>query len=253
MREKTVNPKSKAREIFWMCECECGNSLIVSTTDLTSGKTSQCWDCCSTSSGKTRRKSIVGNKFGRLTVIEMIYGVTTNSGKKISHCKCLCDCGNVVVRARDTLFSSKTPSCGCARKEIFRNACGTDVDGMKFGKLKVIETLWEETPVKLKCMCDCGNEYIGVKTQITYGRTQSCGCLQREMASLSNEKDWTSHVSPYGIKFISQNTMNSKGQWLWNCECGLCGNHFVCLPARVNNGHITSCGCNVHRLSKVSS
>ena len=37
--------------------------------------------------------------------------------------------------------------------------------------------------------------------------------------------------------------MNDKGQWLWRCKCGMCGNEFTALPARINNGHITSCGC----------
>ena len=37
--------------------------------------------------------------------------------------------------------------------------------------------------------------------------------------------------------------MNDKGQWLWRCKCGICGNEFIALPAKVNNGHITSCGC----------
>ena len=37
--------------------------------------------------------------------------------------------------------------------------------------------------------------------------------------------------------------MNDKGQWLWKCKCGICGNEFTALPAKINNGHITSCGC----------
>jgi hypothetical protein len=39
--------------------------------------------------------------------------------------------------------------------------------------------------------------------------------------------------------------MNNKGQWLWKCRCGICGNTFTALPAKVNNGHITSCGCRI--------
>ena len=37
--------------------------------------------------------------------------------------------------------------------------------------------------------------------------------------------------------------MNNKGQWLWRCKCGICGNEFTALPARINNDHTTSCGC----------
>jgi hypothetical protein len=39
--------------------------------------------------------------------------------------------------------------------------------------------------------------------------------------------------------------MNDKGQWLWKCRCGICGNLFTALPAKINNGHITSCGCRI--------
>ena len=39
--------------------------------------------------------------------------------------------------------------------------------------------------------------------------------------------------------------MNDKGQWLWRCKCGVCENEFTALPAKVNNGHITSCGCSM--------
>ena len=37
--------------------------------------------------------------------------------------------------------------------------------------------------------------------------------------------------------------MNEKGQWVWECRCPLCKNLFYELPAKVNNGHTTSCGC----------
>ena len=135
-------------------------------------------------------------------------------------------------------------------KEVVKKSCGTDVDGLRFGKLVVLETLWDESPVKLRCLCDCGSEYIGVKTQITYGRTQSCGCFQKERASEANEKIWTGVISPYGVKFLFKHSRNKLGQWLWVCECGLCGKTFIALPAKINNGHITSCGCRARSLKE---
>jgi hypothetical protein len=67
--------------------------------------------------------------------------------------------------------------------------------------------------------------------------------MQRDKASESNIKDWTGVISDCGVEFLRQENMNNKGQWLWRCKCGVCGNEFVALPARINNGHITSCGC----------
>lgn len=66
-----------------------------------------------------------------------------------------------------------------------------DITGKKYGRLTVLkefgrnksrEILWE-------CKCDCGNSKT-VKityTNLTHGNTQSCGCLQKERASISNK------------------------------------------------------------------
>ena len=75
-----------------------------------------------------KRIDLTGQKFGKLTVIEMIYG----SGDKKTYCRCKCDCGNEVIREQYGLKRTKMPSCGCARKEIMRKACGTDINGKKF-------------------------------------------------------------------------------------------------------------------------
>ena len=161
--EQTGNESNKNKKRkYWLCNCVCGGNSIVSSSDLVSGKTKQCKDCGRADTGRAKRKTIVGNKYGMLTVVNEIYGIVTKSGKKITKCECICDCGEKVLRTRDHLFQSEVPSCGCVKREIIRKACGTNVDGEKFGRLTVIETLWDESPVKLKCSCDCGVLYIGV-------------------------------------------------------------------------------------------
>lgn len=239
---KTNNPNNKKKSIFWLCKCECGNETIVPTTSLLSGKSIQCKECGIKASGKSKRKDVIGKKFGKLTIISISYE-KDNNNKTRKFCKCICDCGNIVIRKYDDLTKSETPSCGCAKREIVIKSCGTNVDGQKFGRLTVLETMWDETPIRLRCKCDCGNEYIGVKRDICSGHTQSCGCLHSEAISISNTKDWTGTISDFGIMFLSPHSLNDTGQWLWNCKCGICGNIFVAMPAKVNNGHITSCGC----------
>lgn len=102
---------------------------------------------------------------------------------------------------------------------------------------------WASHPTKCICQCECGNITKVINTGLTSGKTQSCGCLQKEKAGIATTKDFTNTITPYGIKILQKAKRNNKNQWLWECECGICGKHFNELPARVLNGHVTSCGC----------
>ena len=160
---------------------------------------------------------------------------------------CICDCGNpeTIIISGDYLKRSECPSCGCEayKNRVEKNRVNNI--GQKFGRLIIKDIIWDEKPVKAICKCDCGNDYVGIKAAIVAGKTQSCGCLQSENTSKANTKDWTNYIAESGVKFIRQDHMNDKGQWIWECECPLCGNPFYELPAKVNNGHTTSCGCRI--------
>lgn len=187
-----------------------------------------------------------GQKIGKLNVVKRAPD-KISGGRKRTMWFCRCDCGNQddVIVSADYLKRSKCPSCGC---EVTKNKIKynrVDNIGQKFGRLTIIDVLWDYDRSKAVCKCDCGNIYVGVKSDIVCGHTKSCGCLQSENTSFANTKDWTGYVSNYGIEFICQDHMNNKGQWLWKCRCGVCGNYFIALPAKVNNGHITSCGCRI--------
>ena len=189
-------------------------------------------------------KDLAGQKFGKLTILYRAES-KISGGKKRTMWHCVCDCGNEIDVSADYLNKSKCPSCGCeaTKNRIEKNRI--DHTGQKFGRLTIVDILWDEKPAKAICKCDCGNDYIGVKTDIVSGHTKSCGCLQSENTSAANTKDWTGRVSESGVEFLYQHHMNKKGQWMWMCRCGVCGNLFVALPAKVNNGHITSCGCRI--------
>lgn len=131
------------------------------------------------------------------------------------------------------------------KRNYIIKSCGRDINGQKFGRLTVLETIWNEEFPKVKCRCDCGNIVILNKNYVQSGHTQSCGCLQKETASLTNTKDWTGIVSDYGVEFISQSRKNKLGQWLWNCKCPLCNKIFEILPANIMDGSTTSCGCKI--------
>lgn len=59
-----------------------------------------------------RVKDLVGEKFGRLTVVSYV-GSTRSS----SEWQCQCECGNTRVVLRTNLMNGQTTSCGCFRRE----------------------------------------------------------------------------------------------------------------------------------------
>jgi hypothetical protein len=62
-------------------------------------------------------KDLMGQRFGRLTVIEKSDKRTRGRGL-IWHC--VCDCGNEVFVPSTCLIERKSQSCGCLQKEIRR-------------------------------------------------------------------------------------------------------------------------------------
>lgn len=64
----------------------------------------------------TKILDLIGQKFGRLTVIEF------NSIKnRASYWKCKCDCGTEIITSGNNLRTGHTKSCGCIQKEFTRS------------------------------------------------------------------------------------------------------------------------------------
>ena len=189
-----------------------------------------------------KRRDYTGSRFGKLTVTEMHYGIQHGS-KKRTECTCVCDCGSKTRTVIDNIISGKKVSCGCDTSFRRSMSMRKDLTGMRFGRLRVESMDYSRRKSIAVCRCDCGSTVSVNSALLSYGRTQSCGCLQSERASESNTKDWSGISSPYGITMLRRNSMDKYGKWLWDCECGICGNIFIAAPSRIMNGHITSCGC----------
>ena len=64
---------------------------------------------------------MTGKKVGRLTVLERAGSyVTPEMGKYVATWKCKCECGNICIVRGDSLRREAVRSCGCLRKETFR-------------------------------------------------------------------------------------------------------------------------------------
>lgn len=190
------------------------------------------------------RVDYTGQRFGHLTVLEMLYGYGKHGE---AYCRCECECGNEVIKASYSIRHSRYPAnCGCM-KEIYKRdqsrKLRIDLTGKRFGRLIITEMIYKDGEhTKVKCKCDCGNEIIRIATYLTSGETQSCGCYHRERTAESNCKDYKGVVSDYGVELLCKDYQTDRGVWMWKCKC-YCGNIFTALPAKILNGHTTSCGC----------
>lgn len=190
-----------------------------------------------------RFKDLTGQQLGRSFVISRADSKVDSSGKCRTAWNVRCECGREFTTLTDSITRNPNLVCPeCTNKDRSKNN-RINVVGNKYGRLLVLDIIPNSRPTKVKCQCDCGNEHICSQADVISGHTQSCGCLQSEKASESNTKNWTGYVSESGVKFIKQDHMNEAGQWIWQCRCGVCGNIFYELPAKINNGHTTSCGC----------
>lgn len=104
----------KERGLWWLCQCDCGNTTKVRGTDLRNGKTKSCG--CNMKKhqhefGQMNFKNEIGNKYGKLTVIERY---KENNNKQIkTKWLCQCECGNTTIVNASDLRSGRTKSCGC--------------------------------------------------------------------------------------------------------------------------------------------
>lgn len=96
--------------VIWKCQCDCGNTCMAVSTQLTKGykKSCGCW-------GHPPLKDFIGQRFGKLTVLSY-------AGKRagMHRWKCLCDCGKETVVGQTLLQTGKTRSCGCLQAVSIR-------------------------------------------------------------------------------------------------------------------------------------
>lgn len=101
---------NQGRYVCWNCECDCGNQTIVRATALTSGRTQSCG--CLYKETRPKGKDLIGQRFGKLTVIEK---TDLRKDRKIVW-KCRCDCGGMTLANTSELQSGLRVSCGCRGK-----------------------------------------------------------------------------------------------------------------------------------------
>ena len=112
---------TKEGRAMWKCKCKCGNETIVLGKHLRSGNTKSC-GCYqrerAAQANMDRVGSLVGKKFGKLTVISENGFITHSSGKRSRIYYCECECGNIVPSAQHQYLAyGDLTSCGCIRSK----------------------------------------------------------------------------------------------------------------------------------------
>lgn len=136
--------------------------------------------------------NLIGHRVGRLSVVESAGSL---GGSRVWLCKC--DCGNLTtVKAHRLTGPRPTRSCGCLQKEtvgaIGRKAMqdkAVDRTGSKYGRLTVVRQAERNQfgDIRWECVCECGNLVAVPVGSLTSEHTRSCGCLQREKASVQGK------------------------------------------------------------------
>lgn len=147
---RRVEDKRPGRPM-WLCQCDCGNQTVVSSTRLLLPNGTRSCGCLKHQSSRCLI-DLTGQVFGNLTALRRDESATGGKARWI----CRCTCGNTVSILSDSLRSGKTKSCGCGRTQL-----KNDLTGQEFGYLlvlgRVVNPKIKCKEVRWKCLCrNCG-------------------------------------------------------------------------------------------------
>lgn len=108
---RVARPNDTTKLTWWLCQCSCGNQVIIRSSYLLNGNSKSC-GCSWINSGRKNSgyQDLSGQKFGSLTVIERTLGPQWS---KKAYYKCICDCGKETIAQGCELKSGHRRSCGC--------------------------------------------------------------------------------------------------------------------------------------------
>lgn len=107
----------------WLFRCDCGNEVVMlrKSAEKRVGRNGGKCDCevKTNEAALAQKRELVGQKWQRLTLIELIEGKVKHGQKRRGRFQC--DCGNVIEAEVRSVVSGNTGSCGCktVRGEFF--------------------------------------------------------------------------------------------------------------------------------------
>lgn len=120
--------------------------------------------------------NLIGQKFGKLTVVDIAPKTKNRSITWV----CKCDCGKICKIRNANLLSGTRMDCGCVKLP-------KNVIGLKFNRLTILSytRLYKHHKMYL-CKCECGNIVEVSLSDMKQGFIKSCGCLAKEIRTRGN-------------------------------------------------------------------
>ena len=179
-----VYTKIETRKVYWICLCDCGQQVACRSDGLKSGHVKSC-GCKIAEALENRnrntRKAMIGEVYGRLTVVAFDCLRKKPDGKMVAYYWCQCACESPLISIRgDSLKDGNTRSCGYLCSDVLHDNNTLDITNTRFGKLVARRPMDMRIngSVVWECDCDCGNTHYASVSRLNAGRVYSCGCTK---------------------------------------------------------------------------
>ena len=172
---------------------------------------------------------MTNQKIGKLTVVKRDF----SKQSKEAYWICQCECGNIKSIKGYNLRKGFIKDCGCTKNQNLIK----DLTNQRFGSWTVLQ---RDFSVQKKgaywiCKCDCGNTKTVCGSELTCGRSKSCGYCKNtnQLIDLTGQQfgNWT-------VLYRDKNIVPVR----WICQCS-CGTIKSVRTDTLKNGQSLSCGC----------
>ena len=211
--EPTDKKNNDGRRI-WKCQCDCGNIKYTTCQNLKRGHCTSC-GCKNieqiTALGHSNANNLIGQKFGKLTVLKQAPEKLPYSSSIAWICQC--DCGNQIVVTTSSLNSNNTRSCGCAHEsegeKIIKQILETS--NINFETEKKIPNLLSNKNYPLRFDfylpdLNCFIEFDGEQHYLPINNRYSLNnCIERD--KIKNQYCIENNIKLYRIPYSEKNNM----------------------------------------------
>lgn len=224
--------------VLWLCECECGESIILEATRLK--RDAKSCGCMQKEKGKNLR-DLTNQIFGKLKVVSRAEeDYVGEDGRHRPRWVCSCECGGTIILRSRQLLSGAVTCCDECNPKKRRKVMRHDLVGQTFNRLTVLSRAENSSDGHSRwlCKCSCGQLTTVLGKHLLSGAIKSCGCYQ---------KDHTTALDIKGQKFgrwtaIEKVKKDKRNNWIWRCVCE-CGTERLLTVHTLISGGSKSCGC----------